>query len=70
MTLLQAIGDGLVDSVVSDNIPIFTEAEKFNEAVSSIVKRVDAKLTGAQSNSPRLPQQHISAFGTYKSAAR
>lgn len=44
---LQAIGDNLVDSVVSDNIPIFTEEEKFNEAVSSIVKRVEAKLTGA-----------------------
>jgi hypothetical protein len=44
---LQAVGDNLVDSVVSDNIPIFTEEEKFNEAVSSIVKRVEAKLTGA-----------------------
>ena len=44
----QAVGDSLVDSVVSDNIPIFTEEEKFNEAVSSIVKRVEAKLTGAE----------------------
>lgn len=43
---LQAIGDSLVDSVVGDNIPIFTEEEKFNEAVSSIVKRVEAKLSG------------------------
>ena len=42
------MGDSLVDSVVSDNIPIFTEEEKFNEAVSSIVKRVEAKLTGAE----------------------
>ncbi len=47
MSGLQAIGDSLVDSVVSDNIPIFTEEEKFNEAVTSIVKRVEAKLTGA-----------------------
>ena len=46
---LQAVGDSLVDSVVSDNIPIFTEEEKFNEAVSSIVKRVEAKLTGGPS---------------------
>ena len=46
---LQAVGDSLVDSVVSDNIPIFTEEEKFNEAVSSIVKRVEAKLTGGLS---------------------
>ena len=36
-----------MDSVVGDNIPILTEQEKFNEAVSSIVKRVSAKLTGA-----------------------
>ena len=43
------MGDSLVDSVVSDNIPIFTEEEKFNEAVSSIVKRVEAKLTGGLS---------------------
>ena len=43
---VQAIGDDMVDSVVGDSIPILTEAEKFNEAVSSIVKRVEARLTG------------------------
>jgi hypothetical protein len=40
------VGEDLIDSVVSDNIPILTEQEKFNETVSSIVKRVEAKLTG------------------------
>lgn len=46
--MLQAVGDDLVDSVVSESIPILTEEEKFNEAVSSIVRRVEARLTGAQ----------------------
>ena len=31
----QAVGDSLVDSVVSDHIPIFTGEEKFNKAVNS-----------------------------------
>ena len=48
----QAVGDDLVDSVVGDNIPILTEQEKFNEAVSSIVKRVSAKLTGVRRGGP------------------
>jgi hypothetical protein len=40
MRCAQPVGDSLVDSVVSDNIPIFTEEEeeKFNEAGSSTVK--------------------------------
>ena len=42
----QAVGDGLVDSIISDNIPIFTEQEKFNEAATSSVKRIAAKLGG------------------------
>ncbi len=47
--LVQAVGDDLIDSVVSESIPILTEEEKFNEAVSSIVRRVEAKLTGVHS---------------------
>ncbi len=44
----QAVGEDLIDSVVSENIPVLTEQEKFNETVSSIVKRVEAKLTGGR----------------------
>jgi len=44
----QAVGDDLVDSIVSDNIPILTEAEKFNETLISSVKRVRAHLLGAR----------------------
>ena len=43
---LQAVGDELIDSVVSENIPFFTEQEKFNETVTSSAKRVEAILRG------------------------
>ncbi|KAK9903504.1 hypothetical protein WJX75_007430 [Coccomyxa subellipsoidea] len=57
----KAVGDDLVDSVVSESIPILTEEEKFNEAVSSIVRRVEARLTGKPD--PGAPQR---ADGTRK----
>ena len=37
-----------MDSIVGDNIPILTEAEKFNETVISSVKRVSSRLLGAR----------------------
>lgn len=45
--LLQAIGDDLIDSIVSDNIPIYTEEEKYNQTVLSSLDRIEAKLNGA-----------------------
>ena len=36
----------MIDSVIGDNIPILTEQEKFNETVTSSIKRVEAALTG------------------------
>ena len=50
--LAQAVGDELVDSIVGDNIPILTEAEKFNETMVSSVKRVSARLLGAHCAAP------------------
>ena len=44
---MQAVGDQLIDSVVSQNIPILTTEEKYNETVTSAVERVAAALTGA-----------------------
>lgn len=44
--MLQKVGDSMIDSVIGDNIPIFTEQEKFNETVTSSVKRLEASLTG------------------------
>ncbi|KAK9835421.1 hypothetical protein WJX81_008529 [Elliptochloris bilobata] len=49
---LKAVGDELVDSIVGDNIPILTEAEKFNETVTSSVKRVAAHLLGQEDPGP------------------
>ena len=44
--MLQKVGDSMIDSVIGDNIPIFTEQEKFNETITSSVKRLEASLTG------------------------
>ena len=49
---LKAVGDDLIDSVVGDNIPILAGDEKFNEAITSSVKRVEAKLSGAADPGP------------------
>ena len=47
---LQKVGDSLIDSVIGENIPILTEQEKFNETITSSVKRLESSLTG-KSNS-------------------
>lgn len=36
----------LVDSVSGDNIPVYAEQEKFNEAITSSLARIEAKLKG------------------------
>jgi hypothetical protein len=43
---MEAVGDDLIDSIVGENIPILTGEEKYNETVTSSVKRVVAKLSG------------------------
>lgn len=40
------MGDQLIDSVVTKNIPVFTTEEKYNETVISSVDRISAKLQG------------------------
>lgn len=45
-SFMKAIPDDVIEGIVSDNIPIFTEQEKYNEAVISSVKRVEAALLG------------------------
>lgn len=45
-TCSQAVGDKLIDSIVSENIPVLTTEEKFNETVLSSVERVKAALGG------------------------
>lgn len=43
---MQAVGDDLIDSITGDNIPIFTEQEKYNQSVLSSVERIEAQLSG------------------------
>lgn len=50
--MAQAIGEELVESIVTDNIPILTEQEKFNETAVSSVKRITAKLRGQEDPGP------------------
>lgn len=38
---LQVIGDELIDSIISDNIPILAEQAKYNEAVYSSTNRLE-----------------------------
>eukprot|EP00898_Chlorokybus_atmophyticus_P001678 jgi/Chlat1/2510/Chrsp175S02374 len=42
----DAVGDTLSDSIGTDNIPIYSADEKYNEALISSVKRIAAKLEG------------------------
>ena len=54
--LLQKIGDTMVDSVLGENIPVLTEQEKFNETITSSIKRLEASITG------QLFAQHVVAL--------
>merc|ERR1740121_2623117 len=51
----KALGDDLIYSVIEDNIPIFTEEEKFNEAAMTSINRIVAVLDGK--NDPGAPQR-------------
>lgn len=43
---VAAVTEDLLDSVASDNIPIFAEEEKFNAAILTSIERIDAQLSG------------------------
>lgn len=45
---LDAVGEDLLDSIVSDQVPIYTEQEKYNLTVTSVVDRLSAKLQGKE----------------------
>jgi uncharacterized membrane protein YgcG len=64
-SFVKAVGDEVIDSVQGDNIPIFSEQNKFNEALSSSINRVVAVLEGK--NDPGAPQRPDNApKRTYK----
>merc|ERR1711907_646301 len=64
-TFLGALGDELIDSIIGDNIPYYTEEEKYNEAATSSVNRIVNVLKGK--NDPGAPQRNSnSRTRTYK----
>jgi uncharacterized membrane protein YgcG len=54
--LSKKLGSALVDSITGENIPILSEQEKFGEALSSSLRRVSAKLSGAADPGPPVVQ--------------
>merc|ERR1739848_190881 len=54
-SFIKGVGDDVIDSVVGDNIPVFTEEEKFNEATLSSINRIVAALDGKED--PGAPQR-------------
>merc|ERR1711904_157481 len=64
-SFLTALGDEVIDSIVGDNIPYYTEEEKYNEAAVSSVNRIVNVLKGK--NDPGAPQRNSnSKTRTYK----
>ena len=45
-SFMKKVGDPIIEGIISENIPVLTEEEKFNEAISSSVKRIEAALKG------------------------
>jgi len=65
-SFMSAIGDDLIDSVIGENVSILTEEEKYNEAVSSSVNRIVAKLSGQADPGPpvRVERQRKRTYKT------
>eukprot|EP01025_Chloroclados_australasicus_P054028 TRINITY_DN6400_c0_g1_i1.p1 TRINITY_DN6400_c0_g1~~TRINITY_DN6400_c0_g1_i1.p1 ORF type:complete len:268 (+),score=33.85 TRINITY_DN6400_c0_g1_i1:154-957(+) len=56
-SFMTGVGDDLIDSIITTNIPIFTEEEKYNECVLSTVNRIEAVLSGQQD--PGAPSRNV-----------
>lgn len=67
-SFMKAIGDDLIDSIISENIPILTEEALYNEAVSSSAKRLDAVLSGEADPGPPA-RKDTTRKRTYKTKA-
>lgn len=61
---MKAVGEELIDSIVGDQIPIYTEQEKYNLTVESSVERLAAALTGKEvPGALAAPGRHAPAAG-------
>jgi len=65
-TFLKSVGNDLLESIVSENIPILTGEEKFNEATLSCIKRISAKLQGDKDPGPPIRGADQRKARTYK----
>lgn len=59
---LKSVGDDLIDSVLTSNYGINLEQEKYNEALTSSVKRITAVLEGKEDPGP--PEKFEAAKGS------
>lgn len=65
---MQAVSEDLIDSIVTDNIPIFTEEEKYNATVLTSLDRIEAAIQGKPI--PEAPQRaDTTRQRTYKTKA-
>eukprot|EP00892_Ulva_mutabilis_P011303 jgi/Ulvmu1/8545/UM044_0079.1 len=51
-SFMSAVGDDFIDSIIGENIPIFTIEEKYNECLTSSVRRIEAVLGGEEDPGP------------------
>jgi len=63
---LKMVGNDVLESIVSENIPILTGEERFNEATLSCIKRISAKLTGDADPGPPIRGGDQRRARTYK----
>lgn len=64
----ERVGDDLVDSIVSDQIPYLAGQEKYNEATTSTIERISAKLQGQEvPDSPSARTRKTKGASSFKS---
>ena len=67
-SFLKAVGNDVLDSIISETIPVLTQEEKFNEATLTCIKRISAVLEGeADPGAPKVTK--VNTDRTYKTKA-
>jgi len=61
-SFMKAIGEPLVEGIVTENIPVFAEQERYNEALLSSVNRIQTVLSGKED--PGGPKRQEGAKGS------
>lgn len=50
----KSVGDELLESIITENIPTLAEEEKYNQAIISSVQRISQRLSGEKDQGPPL----------------